>query len=115
MDRVNYESIVIKDLLDSYSREELDISPWYQRRSVWSTAHKAYLLNTIFEDMPIPTLYIRHKINIETEKTIKEVVDGQQRVRSILEFRNGEFSARHPDHAKRVRYDDLPRSNARSS
>jgi len=110
MERVDYEKFVIRELLNSYDSKELNITPWYQRRSVWTRPQKAYLINTLFENKPMPTLYIRHSLDIETEKSIKEVVDGQQRIRSILEYREGEFSARHPAHKTRVKYDKLSRT-----
>ncbi len=60
--------------------------------------------------MPVPTIYIRHVIDIEGEKSVREIVDGQQRIRSILEFKAGEFRARHPAHRRPVHYSEL--SNA---
>jgi hypothetical protein len=107
MDRVDYESMVVQEFLNAHKSGELNVSPWYQRRAVWSTAHKAYLVNSVFEQMPVPSIYIRHTIDIEEEKTVKEVVDGQQRVRSLLEYRDNKFGARHPDHTRRVFYKDL--------
>jgi hypothetical protein len=107
MERVDYESMVIQDILNAHDRDELNISPWYQRRAVWTTAHKSYLINSIFELMPVPSIYIRHTIDLELERTIKEVVDGQQRIRSIIDYRAGVFAARHPDHARRVKFADL--------
>ena len=41
MERVDFESIIIQDLIGYYEREELNITPWYQRRSVWSQAQKS--------------------------------------------------------------------------
>ncbi|MCV7440815.1 DUF262 domain-containing protein [Mycobacterium paraense] len=110
MDRVDYESTVVQELLNAHERNELDISPWYQRRTVWTNAHKSYLVNSIFEGMPVPTIYIRHTLDLENELTVKEVVDGQQRVRSLIEFKQGIFTARHADHSKRVTYNDLTSS-----
>lgn len=107
MDRVDYEKMVVKELINSHTTGELNITPWYQRRSVWTRAQKAYLINTLFEQKPVPSLYIRHFLDIDNEKSIKEVVDGQQRIRSILEYKNNEFSARHPSHRNRVKYDQL--------
>lgn len=107
MERVDYESMLVQDLLSAHSRGELNVSPWYQRRSVWTNPHKAYLINSIFSQMPVPTLYLRHSLDLESERTIKEVVDGQQRCRSIIEFRENKFTARHPDHTRRVSYGDL--------
>lgn len=107
MDRVDYESIVIQDVANYYKNEELKLDPWYQRRSVWNPAQKGYLLNTLFVKKPIPTIYIRHYLDLETEKSIKEVVDGQQRLRAILGYLDDEFTARHPAHPKPVKYSDL--------
>jgi len=114
MERVDYERLIIRELLDSYERDELNIRPWYQRRSVWTRPHRAYLVNTLLENKPIPSIYVRHYIDIETEKSIREVVDGQQRIRCILEYVNNLFAARHPNHRNRVRYDQLSPSERRS-
>ncbi len=109
MERVDYQSLIVSDLLNYHSSNTLNINPWYQRRSVWSTQQKAYLINTIFERKPVPSIYIRQQIDVDNEKSIKEVVDGQQRIRTIIEYRNDEFSARHPTHRGRVKYSDLSR------
>lgn len=114
MERVDYESMVIQEFLNAHDRGELNVSPWYQRRAVWTNAHKSYLVNSVFERMPVPSIYIRHTIDIEVEKTVKEVVDGQQRVRSLLDYRAGDFNARHPEHKKRVYYRDLSPSQRES-
>ena len=107
MDRVDYESLIIQDLLGYFDRDELNISPWYQRRSVWSRAQKAYLINTIHENKPVPSIYIRHAVDLATEKSIKEVVDGQQRVRCVIEYRDNMFPARHPQYLKSLHFSDL--------
>lgn len=107
MERVDYESMLVQDLLNAHTRGELNVSPWYQRRSVWTTAHKAYLINSIFVKRPVPTIYLRHSLDLERELTVKEVVDGQQRCRSVIEYRENRFTARHPEHTRRVYYRDL--------
>jgi Protein of unknown function DUF262 len=107
MDRVDYESVVIQDLLNYHSRNELNISPWYQRRSVWNRPQKAYLINTVHENKPVPSIYIRHTIDLEREQSIKEVVDGQQRVRCFIEYKGDEFAAPHPNYKGPVKYSGL--------
>jgi len=107
MDRVDYESVVIQDLLNFHERDELNIRPWYQRRSVWRPPQKSYLINTVHEKKPVPSVYIRHTIDLEREKSIKEVVDGQQRIRCLIEYRNDEFAAPHPDHKRPVKFSQL--------
>lgn len=113
MERVDYESVVIQDLLNFHLRGELNISPWYQRRSVWKNAQKAYLVNTIHEQKPVPSIYIRHTIDLDSEKSIKEVVDGQQRVRCLLGYKNDEFAASHPAHKRPVKFSKLEANQRR--
>jgi len=110
MERVDYESLIIQEILNSHDRKELDIAPWYQRRAVWTSPQKAYLINTVHEKKPVPSIYIRHKIDLETERSIKEVVDGQQRIRCVLEYKTGGFAARHPRHSMPVKYEQLSKA-----
>lgn len=107
MDRVEYQSIIIQDLVNLNKSNEIDLSPWYQRRSVWSTPQKSYLINTLMEQKPIPAVYIRHALDLERSKSIKEVVDGQQRTRAILAYHANDFSAKHPSHARKVKFNQL--------
>lgn len=110
MDRIEYQPTIIQDILNDSKEGKLNLNPWYQRRSVWTRPQKAYLLNTIFEKKPIPSLYIRHSLDLEKERSIKEIVDGQQRVRSLIEYANGDFPARHPNHPKPLVYSNLTKT-----
>lgn len=107
MDRVDHEKLLIQDLLNLIKNQELHLTPWYQRRSVWTTPQKSYLINTLFENKPIPSLYIRHSLDIELEKSIREMVDGQQRVRAIFEYADDKFVVKHPAHPSKVKYSQL--------
>ncbi len=110
MERVDYQSLIVQDILNLEKRGELNTSPWYQRRSVWIRSQQAYLINTLLERKPIPALYIRHTLDLEREISVKEVVDGQQRTRAILAYCDNEFKARHPDYAKPLTFGDLKKS-----
>ncbi len=44
MDRVQYEAIVIQELVNLHKENKLNINPWYQRRSVWNVNQKSYLI-----------------------------------------------------------------------
>jgi hypothetical protein len=62
--------------------------PEYQReKSLWPTEKKRLLIDSILRDIDIPKLYF----NRLKDKTI-EVVDGQQRIWSILEFLDDGYS-----------------------
>jgi hypothetical protein len=99
--------MVVQDLINLEEKGELNTTPWYQRRSVWNQGQKSYLINTIFEKKPMPALYIRHSLDLDKGISIKEVVDGQQRSRAIISFCKNEFTARHPDSNKPLKYSEL--------
>ncbi len=84
----NYDSRTysINDFVGWDRQKELELNPIFQRRPVWSDKAKSYLMDTILRGKPIPKIFIRQKVNVSTKTTVREVVDGQQRLRSILSF-----------------------------
>ena len=65
---------------------ELILQPKFQRRDVWSDMARSYLIDTIVRGKPIPKFYMRLVINPKTKRVVREIVDGQQRIRSVLFF-----------------------------
>ena len=63
----------------------LILSPHFQRRPVWTEEQASYLIDTILCGLPIPEVYIRSS-STPAGDTNYEVVDGQQRIRSVLKF-----------------------------
>lgn len=81
----------INDFLEWDNNKQLELSPKFQRRSVWTDTARSFLMDTIMEGKPIPKVFIRQKLNIQTRKSIREVVDGQQRLRTILSYMKDGF------------------------
>ena len=81
----------VRDFEEWQQRGQLSLSPKFQRRSVWNTKAKSYLIDTIIRGKPIPKLYMRQDINPKTRRTIREIVDGQQRLRTVLAFLQDAF------------------------
>ena len=76
----------INDFREWNDRKELELQPKFQRRSVWSDKAKSYLIDTIIRGKPIPKIFMRQDIDPKTRKTVRQVVDGQQRLRSIFSY-----------------------------
>ena len=83
--------IQINDILQWYENDELELSPKYQRNSVWNEKAKSYLMDTIIRGLPIPPIFMRQKIDVTTKKTYREIIDGQQRLRAITEYIHNNF------------------------
>ena len=98
----------IADFLKWDKDKELELSPTFQRGQVWNESAKSYLINTILRGYPVPKILFRANIDLATQRVIREVVDGQQRLRSILGFAKGDYKlgARGGEFAG-MRYADL--------
>ncbi len=70
---------------DRYLEGNLEIKPPYQRRPVWAPRQKSNLVESILLGLPVPEIYI-HSTTSAEGATHYAVVDGQQRIRSILQF-----------------------------
>mgnify|MGYP001152370822 CR=1 FL=1 len=80
--------------IEKWHREgTLLLSPKFQRRPIWKKKVKAYLINTMLNRLPIPKIFMRMACDPKTGKEIHEIVDGQQRLRAILEFLEGSVAA----------------------
>lgn len=71
-------------------RSRIDPTPDYQRPPAWSLKQKQLLIDTILRGYDIPKMYWRRISPIDPFEF--EVIDGQQRLRTIWEFCAGEFS-----------------------
>lgn len=81
----------INDFINWYMNDTLEISPKYQRNSVWNLNAKSYLIDTILRGLPVPQVLIRQIIDTKARKTFREVIDGQQRLRTIIGYYNDSF------------------------
>ncbi|MCM1569401.1 MAG: DUF262 domain-containing protein [Roseburia sp.] len=84
----------VNDFLEWYERKQLILSPKFQRRSVWKDVAKSFLIDSILRGKPLPKIFIRQLTDIRTRTTIREVVDGQQRLRTILDYINDGFKVK---------------------
>ena len=89
------EQYTVADLLTWMQEKTLVVNRDFQRNpSIWPTQAKVYLVDTILRGRPMPKIYLRTKTNVETMRSFREVVDGQQRLMAIRSFANNEFPLR---------------------
>lgn len=72
-------------LNDLYVRRQLDLSPPYQRRSVWPERYKSQFITTILLDYPCPEIFLYEEIRADGSFLYK-VVDGKQRLSTLFDF-----------------------------
>ena len=84
----------ISDIRDWDQLNRLEIRPDFQRKQVWSDAAKILLIDSILKNIPMPKVFFQAIIR-DTD-TYRIVIDGQQRIRAILDFINDGFALSTP-------------------
>jgi hypothetical protein len=69
-------------------KEDFVTRPPYQRKNVWSKIKQQNLLDSLFRRYYIPKVVIR-EIRLSPDRTINEVIDGQQRITTVQNFYEG--------------------------
>lgn len=80
------EQYRISDFLQWSQERALVPNPYFQRGAVWIPAARVFFIDTILRRLPVPKIFIRTTIDLKTKKSIREIVDGQQRLRTIIDF-----------------------------
>lgn len=80
----------VKKISEIYRRvkdNSLILQPEFQRKFVWTSEHKEEFIDTILNGYPFPEIYIAQKgIDMEIILTSEVIVDGQQRLSTIIEY-----------------------------
>lgn len=80
----------IGDFLEWSSNNLLELSPDFQRRGVWTKQAKSYLMDTIISGKPMPKILMSQRAT--SSRNTRIIIDGQQRLRAIIEYCNDEFT-----------------------
>jgi hypothetical protein len=74
----------ILDLCNLYRGGNLNLKPGFQRQSVWKEPDRKKLIDSILRNYPLPAIFFYRRI--DQGKLVFDVIDGKQRLESILMF-----------------------------
>lgn len=96
---IKLKEITVHELADGYQDKDedgvvgyggkLDIRPPYQREFIYKDKQRDAVINTVTKDFPLNLLYWSVRANGNYE-----VIDGQQRIISICQYVEGDFSVK---------------------
>lgn len=107
----NFRTDVVKHWRDT---DVLELNTSYQRGDVWGLTRRRNLIWSIIRGIPIPAI-ITNERGIDVKRYVA-VIDGKQRITSILRFLDSEFSVDgdwFDEEADQVFFKDLPAEKQR--
>ena len=84
-----HQQYPVSDLYEWTKTGSLILAPEFQRGNIWQLSAKSYFIDTLLRGLPVPPIYIRNVTDPASKTTYREVVDGQQRLRTIASFIDG--------------------------
>lgn len=89
---INLTSFTVTDYCKGMERNEITVNKTYQRSDrIWPLAARSFLIETMLLGYPMPKLSLYQRTDLKSKKTVKEIVDGQQRSMAIRDFFNDEY------------------------
>ena len=79
----------IFELSHQHKRGRLKLNPEFQRYYIWDDNTASRLIESVFLEIPIPVIYLA-----EDEDSRYSVIDGQQRLRSLIRFLDNDLELR---------------------
>jgi hypothetical protein len=84
-------NLKVIELYNKIDAGNLVINPDFQRKLVWKKQHKFHFIETILKNFPFPEVYIASSsIDVENLLASEIVVDGQQRLSTIVDYIKGQ-------------------------
>jgi hypothetical protein len=80
------KEVTIRSLINLIKENQINLRPSYQRNFIWGPADQKSLIETIMKGWPLPNFFIYND-----GRGNYEMVDGQQRSRTIFKYSRNEF------------------------
>src|SRR5207249_756980 len=76
--------------INLHKNKQLNLSPPYQRHSFWNQDYKNFFIDTVLNDFPSSAIFLYQEIDSKGN-TMYHVVDGKQRLETLIDYVNGGF------------------------
>lgn len=103
--RIDEIKVTVADIYEGYINdaeegvrgldENLDIRPRYQREFIYNATQRSEVIRTVLKGLPLNVMYWvdrGEEYDDDTDEPRYEVLDGQQRTLSLMEYMDGAFS-----------------------
>lgn len=85
--------VTVDELIRRVERFRIEVAPVYQRQFRWDEARQSKLIESLLLGIPVPPLFMATNVNFD-EQVQWEVVDGLQRLLTLVNFAGGDDARR---------------------
>ncbi|MGH9304475.1 MAG: DUF262 domain-containing protein [Acidimicrobiales bacterium] len=92
------QTLSVDAVTESWANRSIRPNPEYQRGLQWKRRQQQLLIDSIFRGYPLPRFYFERKASkdpLGTAVVSLDVIDGQQRIIALTQFRNDEWPLFH--------------------
>jgi uncharacterized protein with ParB-like and HNH nuclease domain len=82
--RPDFSERSIDQLLLSFRNRQINLTPGFQRKSVWTLSDRRRLIQSLVEGYPLPSIFLYQRDY--NGKLIYDVIDGKQRLETLFMF-----------------------------
>ena len=92
--KIEFEDFTVAKIRQLWRQLDLVVNHEYQRAPRWQTYQKQHLVDSVLRGYPLPLFFLHKKrvpYMMESSRDKYEVVDGQQRIRALVEYADGDY------------------------
>ena len=80
----DYGKRTVSEMVLHFQHGHINLDPGFQRQSVWSDLDRRRLIQSIISEYPLPNIFLYRRAS--RGKTVYDVIDGKQRLETVLMF-----------------------------
>lgn len=94
-DKLDIRTKAVWEIFSEFINDKLYVNRRYQRKLVWGLHEKQLLIDSMIRGLPLPAVFLC-SFEVDTasgdKRQVSEIIDGLQRLHTIVSFLLGEFS-----------------------
>lgn len=82
----SFGTITVDQLCLMHRDKQINLSPGFQRNTVWTVSDRQRLVESILNGYPLPSIFLYKRQEEGTARSIHDVIDGKQRIETLFMF-----------------------------
>lgn len=82
----SFQTISVDQLCLMHQAWQLNLSPGFQRNTVWTLTDRQRLIESILNGYPLPSIFLYKRQEDGSSRSIHDVIDGKQRIETLFMF-----------------------------